>query len=204
MELVERWQNRRTERWFSDKQVDTEIIDKLCSIIPCIPSQQGILDHFWICIDKSEKELRDFLFRDVFISNPDKVDGNDEGGILHFGSILTAPYIFLSLEIKKAHFDAARNIGLHTGVLLAASLELGLDVATMGCQAGMTKFEEFNNLLQKHRPIKKNQIFKPNLAVCVGYAERMNKDFIYIDGLRVNTQINSDKTRKPKNFIGKA
>lgn len=204
MELVERWQNRRTERWFGDKEVEITKIEKLCNIIPCIPAQQGIRDHFWICIDKSENELRDFLFHDVFISNPDTVDGNDEGGILHFGSILTAPYIFLGIEDRGIHHDMQKNMGLHAGVLLAAALELELDAATMGCIAGMTKYDEFNKLIRKNRQFDEGKMLCPRLAVCVGYAQRKNKDYIIRDGLRINTQLNSEKTRKPNNFVGRS
>ena len=34
MELSKRWQDRRTERWFSDADVEEEKIKKLCDVIP--------------------------------------------------------------------------------------------------------------------------------------------------------------------------
>ena len=34
MELSQRWKDRRTERWFSDVDVEEEKIKKLCDVIP--------------------------------------------------------------------------------------------------------------------------------------------------------------------------
>ena len=202
MELSKRWKDRRTERWFSDAVVEEEKIKKLCDVIPHIPSQQSIVDHYWCCFSKDEKEIRDFLFYHVFLSKKGFDRKHVDDDVLHFGSILTAPYVLVGLH--RSGMPSHNDIGLHTGVLLATALELELDVATMGCQAGFVKLKKFNKLIRKHRNIPDKNHLVPVMAVWVGYKERLNKEYFYLeDGTRVNTQLSVDKDRKPNNFVGK-
>ena len=80
MHILERWEVRRTERWFSDTPIEEEKIKILCNIIPCIPAQQGEADHFWFCISRKEIRLRTFISVNVF-------QNNNEDGNFGFGSI---------------------------------------------------------------------------------------------------------------------
>lgn len=201
MHILERWEARRTERWFSDTPIEEEKIKILCNIIPCIPAQQGEADHFWFCISRKEIRLRTFISVNVF-------QNNNEDGNFGFGSVYSAPFMFLSCDNQASSCNnSCLNIGLHTGVLLSVALELGLDVATIGCTAGFNtdKVSEFNTLIRQCRSIPGAKELYPVTAVCVGYKDRKyaNRNYIQIHGKYVATQLSKPYRRKPNNFIGK-
>lgn len=201
MHILKRWKDRRTERWFSARPVEEDKINTLCNIIPCIPAQQGEADHFWFCIPMKEIKLRHFISLNVF-------QNNNEDGHFGFGSVYSAPLIFLSCDNQSSSCNnACLNIGLHTGVLLSVALELGLDVATIGCTAGFKtdKVSEFNTLIRQCRSITDSKELKPVTAVCVGYKDRKyaKRNLILIHGKYVATHLSQPHRRKPNNFIGK-
>lgn len=202
MHILKRWEARRTERWFSATPIEEEKIKILCDVIPFIPAQQGEADHFWFCIPKEDVKLRNFISLNVF-------QNNNEDGNFGFGSIYSAPFIFLSCDNQASTCNnSCLNIGLHTGVLLSVALELGLDVATIGCTAGFKKTDkiaEFNTLIRQCRSLPESKGLYPVTAVCVGYKDRKyaKRNFIQIHGKYVATHLSQPHRRKSNNFIGK-
>ena len=92
--ITENWKHRRSARDFIDKAVDYALIQDLIDIIPAIPSQNGIVDHWWVVFGPEDFKDKEWLVDNIYHASwhPQKIE--------YFTGLITAPYLFHSFKIS--------------------------------------------------------------------------------------------------------
>ena len=208
--ITENWKHRRSARDFIDKAVDYALIQDLIDIIPAIPSQNGIVDHWWVVFGPEDFKDKEWLVDNIYHASwhPQKIE--------YFTGLITAPYLFHSFKISPTRSkknEPVRNNAFHAGVICSQAVDRGLDVAPIACHEGWndSKKKIYQNFIwEKFGPILKNvkqiyhednifsadTIVRPMMSIGVGHGQPVNMNYnaqrTYKDGISV--QGKSQKT----------
>ena len=208
--ITEHWKHRRSVRQFIDKEVDYALIQDLIDIIPCIPCQNGIVDHWWVIFGPDDFKYKEWLVDNIYHAwYEQKTDGVD--GKEYFTGLMTAPYLFHSFKINpyryKTNNELIRNNAFHAGVIVSQAVDKGLDVAPIACMDGWNedKTKDYRDLIwEKFGPILKDvkhiyheenifsadTIVRPMMSIGVGHGQPVNSNYgnairPYKDGISV-------------------
>lgn len=183
--MTEHWETRRSAREFTDNQVDFEIIQDIASIIPAIPSQNAVVDHWWVVLGPEDFKCKEWLVDNIYYTQENDVKE-------YFIGLVTAPYVFHSFKIKPTPLEDRlnmRNNAFHAGVIVSQAIDKGLDAAPIACREGWddTERQEYRNIIwETFEPIFKNNshtykdkvynwnvntIFEPMMSVGVGHGK---------------------------------
>tara|TARA_Y200000002_G_C22638823_1_gene645980 strand:+ start:621 stop:1271 length:651 start_codon:yes stop_codon:yes gene_type:complete len=212
--MTEYWETRRSAREFTDKEVDFKIIQDIVSIIPAIPSQNAVVDHWWVVLGPDDSKYKEWLVDNVYYTQEKFVPYVKE----YFIGLVTAPYVFHSFKITPTpRYDWSmyvRNNAFHAGVIVSQAIDKGLDAAPIACREGWadTERQEYRDIIwERFEPVFKNNshtyngkvynwnidtIFEPMMCVGVGHGKPYEgvKVKKYKDGIT--------KCSKPKKTTG--
>lgn len=188
------WTNRFTVRKFSEtnREINPEHLVYLETVLNNLPLQCNTKSDIWIYLDDSDKEIREWLVKEVFWMNGPE-------GREHMLPVIQAPGIFLCATTpnkawlmsdqesqKTINELAIRHEGMTCGVLLSELLRLDYNVGTFRCNAGLEEnnedkrdyFTNYMNTTYKEQlevmfgsdqdGQTDNVIFEPGIAVCFG------------------------------------
>ena len=213
--MTEHWEARRCAREFTDKEVDFKIIQDIVSIIPAIPSQNAIVDHWWVLLGPEDFKCKEWLVDNVYYTQE-----FDPYVKEYFTGLVTAPYVFHSFKITPTpRYDWAfycRNNAFHAGVIVSQAIDKGLDAAPIACREGWAaiakKKQEYRNIIwERFESVFKNNshtykdkvytwnvdtIYEPMMSVGVGHGKPY-------DGVRVKKYKDGvTKCSKPRKTTG--
>jgi len=210
--ITENWKYRRSARDFIDKEVDYALIQDLIDIIPCIPCQNGYVDHWWVVFGPNDFKDKEWLVDNIY--HTPWYNQKTE----YFTGLITAPYVFHSFRISptrsKTNNEFIRNNSFHAGVIVSQAVDKGLDVAPIACMDGWNedKRKDYRDLIwKKFGPILKDvkhiyhednifsadTIVRPMMSIGIGHgAPAKYKGRDYKDG---RTALGKDQRKAMEN-----
>lgn len=182
--ITENWKYRRCAREFTEQHVDYDLIQDIIDIIPCIPSQNGYVDHWWVVFGPEDFKYKKWLVDNIYHYH------HDDQKTEYFTGLITAPYVFHSFKINpksdQTVVEYIRNNSFHAGVIVSQAVDKGLDTAPIACMDGWNEdkrkdyrdliWEKFGSILENVKQIYHEQnifnpitIVRPMMSIGIGH-----------------------------------